>query len=147
MIQRSAPPLAKIAGMTSNVTAVSYGPAMTPSGLEQLRSVFAAHGSAVQSEAAFGDDRYQVQVADLTLQDTTAAGLAQLRGGDSVENQVDANGIVEGNHAENITSGDNTLTGGAFGNATGINTVIQNSGSNVLIQNGMVVNVRFTPTP
>ena len=54
MIQRSAPPLAKIAGMTSNVTAVSYGPAMTPSGLEQLRSVFAAHGSAVQSEAAFG---------------------------------------------------------------------------------------------
>ena len=79
MIQRSAPPLAKIAGMTSNVTAVSYGPAMTPSGLEQLRSVFAAHGSAVQSEAAFGDDRYQVQVADLTLQDTTAAGLAQLR--------------------------------------------------------------------
>ncbi|MGQ4583652.1 hypothetical protein [Lysobacter sp. F60174L2] len=74
-------------------------------------------------------------------------GLAQLRGGNGVENQVDADGIVEGNHAENITSGDNTLTGGAFGNATGINTVIQNSGSNVLIQNGMVVNVRFTPTP
>lgn len=75
------------------------------------------------------------------------AGLAQLRGGNGVENQVDADGIVEGNHAENISSGDNTLTGGAFGNATGINTVIQNSGSNVLIQNGMVVNVRFTPTP
>ncbi|MGH8075150.1 MAG: hypothetical protein ACREO4_13965 [Lysobacter sp.] len=76
-----------------------------------------------------------------------AAALAQLRGGDSVENQVDANGIVEGNHAENITSGDNTLSGGAFGSATGINTVIQNSGSNVLVQNGMVVNVQFTPTP
>ncbi|MGQ4659311.1 hypothetical protein [Lysobacter sp. F6437] len=76
-----------------------------------------------------------------------AAGLARLRGGNSVENHVDSNGVVEGNHAENINSGDNTLAGGAFGNATGINTVIQNSGSNVLIQNGMVVNVQFTPTP
>ena len=75
------------------------------------------------------------------------AGLAQLRGGDSVENHVDANGVVEGNHAENITSGPNTLAGDAFANANGINTVIQNSGSNVLIQNGMVVNVQFAPSP
>lgn len=74
-------------------------------------------------------------------------GLAQMRGGNSVENQVDANGVVEGNHAENITSGNNTLAGEAFANANGINTIIQNSGSNVLIQNGMVVNVQFTPSP
>ena len=39
--------------------------------------------------------------------------------------------------------GRNIVTGGAFGNAAGINTVIQNSGANVLIQNGTAVNVQF----
>jgi hypothetical protein len=66
------------------------------------------------------------------------------RGGDdSVANDVRIRGQVDGNTAQNTVSGDNTLTGGAFSNASGISTVIQNSGSNVLIQNGMVVNVQF----
>ncbi|HJR73586.1 MAG TPA: hypothetical protein VJ806_08090 [Luteimonas sp.] len=69
--------------------------------------------------------------------------LAALRGGDSVDNQVDIHGQVDGNTAQNTVSGGNTLGGGAFANASGIATVIQNSGSNVLIQNGMVVNVQF----
>lgn len=77
------------------------------------------------------------------------AGLAALRGGESieldiVENTASANGVVSGNHAENIISGTNTLAGEAFSGANGINTAIQNSGSNVLIQNAMVVNVQFT---
>ena len=76
------------------------------------------------------------------------AGLATLRGGESieldiVENTASANGVVSGNHAENIISGTNTLAGEAFSGANGINTAIQNSGSNVLIQNAMVVNVQF----
>ena len=65
--------------MTSNVTAVSYGQNLTPQGLEQLRSVLAAHGAEVLSEARGGDSRYQVHVAELTLPDATAAGLAALR--------------------------------------------------------------------
>ena len=70
--------------------------------------------------------------------------LDALRGGDdSTENTVDIHGQVDGNTAQNIASGDNILGGGAFANASGIATVIQNSGSNVLIQNGMVVNVQF----
>jgi len=40
-----------------------------------------------------------------------------------------------------------TLTGDAFSNASGINTVIQNSGSNVLIQNAMIVTVDFAGGP
>lgn len=75
-------------------------------------------------------------------------GLATLRGGegvefDLVENTASANGVVSGNHAENIISGTNSLAGEAFSGAAGINTAIQNSGSNVLIQNATVVNVRF----
>jgi phosphoserine phosphatase len=65
--------------MTSNVTAVSYGQNLTPNGLEQLRSVLAAAGAQVVSEDSLGDERYSVQVAELTLPDATAAGLAALR--------------------------------------------------------------------
>ncbi len=72
-------PLDKIAGMTSNVTAVSYGQNLTPNGLEQLRSVLAAQGAEVLSETGLGDDRYQVSLAELDFPDDTAAGLASLR--------------------------------------------------------------------
>lgn len=70
--------------------------------------------------------------------------LDTLRGGDDItENTVLVEGTVDNNSATHIRSGDNVLSGDAFSTANGINTVIQNSGSNVLIQNGMVVTVRF----
>lgn len=65
--------------MTSNVTAVSYGLNVSPTGLEQLRSILTAQGAAVLSEASSGDGRYQVHAAELQLPDATAAGLAALR--------------------------------------------------------------------
>ena len=65
--------------MTSNVTAVSYGLNVTPTGLEQLRSVLTARGAKVLSENSLGDERYGVHVAELELPDATAAGLAGLR--------------------------------------------------------------------
>ena len=70
--------------------------------------------------------------------------LERFRGGDATTDQeVDIHGEVGGNSANRIVSGDNAISGGAFGNAAGITTVIQNSGSNVLIQNGMNVHVQF----
>jgi hypothetical protein len=72
------------------------------------------------------------------------AALDRFRGGDAITDQeVDIGGEVGGNSANRIVSGDNAIAGGAFGNAAGITTVIQNSGSNVLIQSGMNVNVQF----
>ena len=77
--------------------------------------------------------------------------LEALRGGESLPGvvvDVDNKGDVEGNTAVGTVGGGNIVTGGAFGNAAGINTVIQNSGANVLIQNGTAVNVQFGgPTP
>jgi hypothetical protein len=35
------------------------------------------------------------------------------------------------------------IAGGSFSNASGLPTVIQNTGANVLIQNATIVNVRF----
>lgn len=72
------------------------------------------------------------------------AALDRFRGGEAITDQeVDIRGDVGGNSASRIVSGDNAISGGAFGNAAGITTVIQNSGSNVLIQNGMNVHVQF----
>lgn len=75
--------------------------------------------------------------------------LDQMRGGESkVDNDVLIKGTVDDNTADHVISGSNSVSDGAFTNASGINTVIQNTGSNVLIQNGMVVNVQFVaPTP
>lgn len=70
--------------------------------------------------------------------------LDEFRGGDVVDNTVILDGRVTDNTADHIVSGSNLIQDGAFANASGITTVIQNSGSNVLIQNGMVVNVQFT---
>ena len=74
--------------------------------------------------------------------------LTALRGGDGqVRIEVDNVGTVEGNTANQVVTGDNRIDGGAFANAAGLTTVIQNSGSNVLIQNGAAVNVRFGSGP
>ena len=66
--------------------------------------------------------------------------LSALRGGDGsqTENLIDVDGSVDDN---------NSIADGAFSNASGINTVIQNSGSNVLIQNAMIVTVDFAGGP
>jgi len=45
------------------------------------------------------------------------------------------------NQATNNVTGNNTVTGGAFAGASGLATVIQNSGNNVIIQNGTVLNL------
>jgi hypothetical protein len=83
----------------------------------------------------------------------TVAGdaLDAMRGGTDnktiTTNVSDVDGTVDGNTAINAITGGNLMDGGAFGNAAGLSTVIQNSGNNVLIQNSTVVSVQFVPTP
>ena len=45
------------------------------------------------------------------------------------------------NQATDNVTGHNTITGGAFAGSSGLATVIQNSGNNVIIQNGTVLNL------
>ncbi|MDQ5862331.1 MAG: phosphoserine phosphatase SerB [Actinomycetota bacterium] len=65
--------------MTSNVTAVSYGPKLTASELEKLRSVLTGSGAALQSESNGGDSRFEVHTAELAIADGTDAGISTLR--------------------------------------------------------------------
>lgn len=74
-----APPLAKIAAMTLNVTAVSYGPKLTAPGLVQLRAVLTGSGAVFQSESGGGDSRFEVHTAELAVADGTDSGITALR--------------------------------------------------------------------
>lgn len=42
-----------------------------------------------------------------------------------------------------MVSGVNTISSGAFSNASGLPVAIQNSGSNVLIQNATIINIHM----
>lgn len=56
------------------------------------------------------------------------------------DQKAQANGNSIANYGT-ITNGANTIAGNAFSQATGIVTVIQNSGNQVLIQNDMILNL------
>ncbi|UWX04850.1 hypothetical protein H1235_17255 [Pseudoxanthomonas sp. NC8] len=67
-----------------------------------------------------------------------------MRGGDdTIESNTSVDGSVHDNTADHVVSGSNFISDDAFAGASGLNTVIQNSGSNVLIQNGMSIQVIF----
>jgi hypothetical protein len=51
------------------------------------------------------------------------------------------NATLFDNSAKGNVTGHNTITEGAFVGASGLPTVIQNSGNNVIIQNGTVLNL------
>ena len=66
------------------------------------------------------------------------------RGGqDTVVNDMKLNGVVTNNSAFNLTTGTNSVSQGAFANASGLPLVIQNSGNNVLIQSATILNVQI----
>lgn len=70
--------------------------------------------------------------------------LESVRGGTEITmNDMRLRGTVAGNAAIDTVSGMNIISDGSFANAAGLTTAIQNSGSNVLIQNATIVNVQF----
>lgn len=74
----------------------------------------------------------------------TRKDLTSYRGGfDLVKNDMQLTGTVANNAATNVVTGSNYITDGAFTNSAGFPTVIQNSGSNVLIQNATIVNLQM----
>lgn len=66
-----------------------------------------------------------------------------MRGGTETFNSNVSNGTVNNTSAVNVATGNNSISDGAFTNSTGLPTVIQNSGANVLIQNSTIINLQF----
>jgi hypothetical protein len=70
--------------------------------------------------------------------------LAEERGGEALRiNLMDLEAKLNDNVARLNTTGANIVTEGAFTNASGLATVIQNSGNNVVIQNATIVNLEM----
>lgn len=69
--------------------------------------------------------------------------LAGYRGGHALQiNEQNLNAQLFDNQALGNMTGNNLVTGGAFAGASGVPTVIQNSGNNVIIQNATILNVK-----
>ena len=62
-------------------------------------------------------------------------------------NKAELDGTLNGNTAVDSVTGSNLISNGAFANASGLSTAIQNSGNNVLIQNSTIVNVVIEDPP
>ncbi|GAB7219506.1 carbon storage regulator [Vibrio comitans] len=91
---------------------------------------------------------FSVHAEELVLPDIAVTNevMEQSRGKQSVELDFtslasDVDGISVGNTASHTVSGNNVLAAGALSDSSGISSVIQNTGNNVLIQNSTVVNL------
>ena len=62
---------------------------------------------------------------------------------DTVHTESVLGGTVGNNSAINTVSGNNVIDSGSFANSQGLPVVIQNSGSNVLIQSATTINLRL----
>jgi hypothetical protein len=70
--------------------------------------------------------------------------LSAQRGGQEVQlSDIKARSVVSENSAHHLTTGNNTVTQGAFGHTSGIPMLIQNSGNNVSIQNSTILNLQL----
>jgi hypothetical protein len=78
----------------------------------------------------------------LGLKPVDAKALAMKRGGADVVNDMLLKGVVAGNRASDLTTGNNVIADGAFTGTVGLPMVIQNSGNGVLIQNATIINVQ-----
>ncbi len=76
-----------------------------------------------------------------------AGTLERARGGSDAPhttyNDTRLNGVVSGNSALQVVTGNNVIQSGSFADAAGLPIVIQNSGANVLIQNATIINLKF----
>ncbi|GAD80304.1 hypothetical protein [Vibrio ezurae] len=91
---------------------------------------------------------FSIQAEEIALPSSavTIDVMEQSRGQKHVELDVtnltsDINGALDGNVADNTVSGSNIMASGAFADSSGISSVIQNTGNNVLIQNSTVINL------
>lgn len=108
--------------------------------------IFFAAGSALAGQAAWADETPATRDAsemtallDMALPDSE---LSNYRGGATITNLNDLDATLYGNTALDTVTGGNLVTEGALAGMSGVSTLIQNSGNNVLIQNAVILNLQ-----
>ena len=69
--------------------------------------------------------------------------LVSLNGGTHVTERITLNGSVSNTSTDDVSTGFNSIGGGAFSGAVGVPMVIQNSGNSVLIQTATIIDVQI----
>jgi hypothetical protein len=114
-------------------------------------AVIAASLAPVTASAESSDDETDVRpvkVVEPRLPGFGAAvedqALEVQRGGqdDAYFNDLRTKAQVYQTSTSNVSTGDNTINGGAFTNSNGMPVVVQNSGNNVVIQNATILNLQ-----
>jgi len=83
-----------------------------------------------------GDDAFAAAVSDDLLAGQRGKALIPT-------NTNNLDGAVYDNAASDLVTGYNMVSDGSLTNNAGMNTVIQNSGNNVLIQNAVILNIQM----
>ncbi len=100
--------------------------------------VCSVNASSTQSDEDGTTNFSSVEVASLDE-------LAEARGTEGVDittlNNMNVKAVLTNNTATNNVTGTNTIDTSAFAGASGMFSVIQNSGNNVVIQDSTIVNV------
>lgn len=133
---RSAAPQPGAVAAAPVVTAATTTPAASPAPLAAATTAPAASPAPTAALPAAPPDAQFGVALDASQLDTQ-------RGGDVMVGQNNLTGTVADNTAYKVVTGSNSISDGSFSNSSGLPTVIQNTGANVLIQNATVLNVRF----
>jgi hypothetical protein len=105
-----------------------------------------APGQAQQANHSPPASNPQAASVDGFGQAISTSSLSHYSGGSSlVQANANLTGNLTGDSASQVTGGPNSINGDSFAGASGLSAVIQNSGSNVLIQNGVAINVAMKP--
>jgi len=134
----SQPPSAPAPAVETNVApAAPAVAAVPPAGFAEGSASAAPTLPAAPTDSAQSAETTSFGVA------MNAEQLDEQRGGDVLIGQNNLTGSVADNTAYKVSTGSNAITQGSFASSSGLPTVIQNTGANVLIQNATILNVRF----
>ncbi len=111
-------------------------------GMLLVTAIAQADAQPASDAVIFGAGAEAYEVVDMATLDAQRArqGVTSIQLG-QIHSRID----LANNHVVNSTTGKNQVAAGAFDNARGISSVIQNSGNNVAIQESMVVNITINP--
>ncbi|MGZ4977119.1 MAG: hypothetical protein ACXV8O_08210 [Methylobacter sp.] len=104
----------------------------------------------MQSQSAEADGgQDQDKLVHFSAETAMLDELDNARGREGVDittlNNMNVRAALSGNQANNNVNGYNIIDNGSLTQASGITSVIQNSGNNVIIQDSTIVNVTIIP--
>lgn len=115
---------------------------LVSAGLMLVTAIAQAEVPPASDALVFGSGPEAFEAVDMATLDQQRArqGVTNIQLG-QIHSRID----LANNHVVNSNTGKNFVAAGAFDNARGISTVIQNSGNNVAIQESMIVNITINP--